>query len=37
MLALKEKCMHPASGKAYIRSSVGGKDVSIEGRQVCTC
>lgn len=34
MLSLKENCLHPASQKPYIRSSIGGADNSIEGIQV---
>ncbi|KAL6852932.1 hypothetical protein ACO1O0_007480 [Amphichorda felina] len=33
MFALKDKCIHPATNKPYIKSSVGGKDNSIEGLQ----
>jgi hypothetical protein len=35
MLDLKESCIHPQSGKPYIKSLTGGKDNSIEGKQVC--
>ncbi|KAJ5764751.1 stress responsive A/B barrel domain protein [Penicillium odoratum] len=31
MLELKEKCIHPVTGKPYIVSSVGGKECSVEG------
>jgi hypothetical protein len=34
MLNLKEKCIHPETGKPYIVSSAGGKECSIEGMQV---
>ena len=34
MLALKERCLHPETGKPYILESSGGKDNSIEGMQV---
>ncbi|KAJ7874821.1 hypothetical protein B0H14DRAFT_92865 [Mycena olivaceomarginata] len=33
MLDLKESCIHPQSGKPYIKSLTGGKDNSIEGKQ----
>ncbi|KND93264.1 hypothetical protein TOPH_02021 [Tolypocladium ophioglossoides CBS 100239] len=33
MLELKNRCMHPATAKPYIKSSVGGLDMSIEGMQ----
>ncbi|EAU38715.1 conserved hypothetical protein [Aspergillus terreus NIH2624] len=33
MLALKDKCIHPASQKPYIKSSSGGVDNSPEGMQ----
>ncbi|KAL9102190.1 MAG: hypothetical protein Q9163_002638 [Psora crenata] len=33
MLALKDECMHPATDKPYIKTSVGGKDNSTEGIQ----
>lgn len=33
MLALKEKCVNPTTGKPYIVSSKGGLDNSIEGLQ----
>ncbi|PYH76803.1 stress responsive A/B barrel domain protein [Aspergillus uvarum CBS 121591] len=33
MLNLKEKCIHPETGKPYIVSSTGGKECSIEGMQ----
>ncbi|UNI14535.1 hypothetical protein JDV02_001153 [Purpureocillium takamizusanense] len=33
MLGLKNKCVHPTTQKQYIKSSVGGKDISIEGLQ----
>lgn len=35
MLALKTSCIHPTTGKPYILSSVGGRDISIENLQVC--
>ena len=34
MLNLKDKCLHPETGRPYIRSLTGGKDNSPEGRQV---
>jgi len=34
MLALKDTCVHPGSNKPYILSLKGGKDNSIEGKQV---
>ena len=34
MLDLKDKCLHPTTEKPYIRSSIGGRDNSIEGMQV---
>lgn len=34
MLALKTNCVHPETKKAYIKSSIGGKENSEEGRQV---
>lgn len=33
MLGLKDVCLHPLSEKPYIRSSMGGLDMSIEGAQ----
>ncbi|KAF7550409.1 hypothetical protein G7Z17_g5740 [Cylindrodendrum hubeiense] len=33
MLALKDHCLHPETGKPYILSSKGGRDNSIEGLQ----
>ncbi|KAF7562378.1 hypothetical protein G7046_g1735 [Stylonectria norvegica] len=33
MLGLKNKCIHPETGKPYIKSSIGGIDNSIEGMQ----
>ncbi|OCL03145.1 stress responsive A/B barrel domain protein [Glonium stellatum] len=33
MLALKDNCIHPTSGKLYVKSSTGGTDNSIEGIQ----
>ncbi|KAJ6446252.1 stress responsive a/B barrel domain-containing protein [Purpureocillium lavendulum] len=33
MLGLRELCVHPTTQKQYIKSSVGGKDMSIEGLQ----
>ncbi|KAI3058768.1 hypothetical protein CBS147353_10661 [Aspergillus niger] len=33
MLSLKNKCIHPQSGKPYIISSKGGKECSVEGMQ----
>lgn len=34
MYSLKTKCIGATSGKPYIKSIVGGKDNSLEGRQV---
>ncbi|KAG8405768.1 hypothetical protein J3458_021702 [Metarhizium acridum] len=34
MLGLRNKCLHPASKRPYIKSSMGGLDRSIEGCQV---
>lgn len=34
MLALEHDCVHPETGKPYIKSSSGGKDNSPEGLQV---
>lgn len=31
MLALKDRCLHPETGKPYIKSFTGGKDNSPEG------
>jgi hypothetical protein len=33
MLGLKDKCIHPASSKPYVRSAIGGLDNSPEGKQ----
>ncbi|RMZ79671.1 hypothetical protein DV738_g3176, partial [Chaetothyriales sp. CBS 135597] len=33
MIALKDKCLHPTSGKPYIKSLTGGLDNSPEGVQ----
>ncbi|KYK58196.1 stress responsive A/B barrel domain protein [Drechmeria coniospora] len=33
LLGLKEACVHPETRKPYIKSSSGGKDMSIEGLQ----
>ncbi|KAK1753036.1 putative stress responsive a b barrel domain protein [Echria macrotheca] len=33
MLSLKEKCLHPDTNRAYIKSVVGGADTSEEGLQ----
>lgn len=33
MLALKTNCVHPETGKNYIKSAVGGKENSSEGLQ----
>ncbi|KAI5460937.1 hypothetical protein BGZ63DRAFT_358595 [Mariannaea sp. PMI_226] len=33
MLALKEACLHPVSGKPYIASCTGGVDNSVQGIQ----
>lgn len=34
MLALPEKCIHPKTGKPYVKSYSGGRDLSPEGQQV---
>jgi hypothetical protein len=34
MLALRVRCVHPRTLRAYIKSSVGGKENSKEGLQV---
>lgn len=34
MLGLKDICLHPSSQKLYIKSSHGGRDNSIEAKQV---
>ena len=34
MLALKDKCIHPTTKESYLKSLVGGRDNSPEGRQV---
>lgn len=36
MLALKTACIHPTTNQPYIKSSVGGIDMSIENLQVRT-
>ncbi|KAF2013736.1 hypothetical protein BU24DRAFT_464488 [Aaosphaeria arxii CBS 175.79] len=33
MLALKNNCKHPSTGRPYIQSIAGGKDISIENLQ----
>ncbi|KAL5593943.1 hypothetical protein FOBRF1_013045 [Fusarium oxysporum] len=33
MLSLKDKCLHPSSGKPYIQAASGGRDNSPEGQQ----
>jgi len=33
MLALKDQCVHPDTGKLYIKSSVGGRNNSKEPHQ----
>ncbi|KAH8694677.1 hypothetical protein BGZ61DRAFT_478261 [Ilyonectria robusta] len=33
MLSLKDRCLHPVTGKPYILSAKGGADNSIEGMQ----
>ncbi len=33
MLALKENCIHPDTGKPYVQKAMGGTDNSPEGRQ----
>lgn len=35
LLALKENCVNADSGAPYIKSLVGGKDISVEELQVC--
>lgn len=37
MLALKDRCLNPATGKPYIKSFSGGKDNSPEGMSVSSC
>ena len=37
MLALKDKCFHPATHEKYVKSYGGGKDNSPEGLQVSQC
>jgi hypothetical protein len=37
MLALKDKCFHPATHENYVKSYGGGKDNSPEGLQVSQC
>lgn len=34
MLELKDKCVHPSTGKPYIKSSKGGAENSVEGLAV---
>lgn len=34
MLALSEKCLHPNTKQAYVKSYGGGRDNSPEGLQV---
>lgn len=36
MLALASACVHPTTNKAYLKSVIGGKENSVEGRQVIT-
>ncbi|KAJ5604788.1 hypothetical protein N7510_009942 [Penicillium lagena] len=33
MLALKEQCIHPETESSYLKSCVGGKDISVQGIQ----
>ncbi|OJJ01913.1 hypothetical protein ASPVEDRAFT_83435 [Aspergillus versicolor CBS 583.65] len=33
MLSLRDRCLHPSTGKPYIQSASGGKDNSPEGTQ----
>lgn len=35
MIALKENCVNPSTQKPYIVSLKGGRDNSVEGKQVC--
>ena len=34
MLALQDKCIHPTTQQAYVKSYGGGRDTSPEGLQV---
>jgi hypothetical protein len=34
MLALKDKCLHPTSKTPYVKSGIGGKQNSPEGKTV---
>ncbi|KAL3459054.1 hypothetical protein BJX64DRAFT_291597 [Aspergillus heterothallicus] len=34
MLSLKDRCIHPSTGKPYIQAAIGGRDNSPEGAQV---
>ncbi|RDA85361.1 hypothetical protein CP532_6426 [Ophiocordyceps camponoti-leonardi (nom. inval.)] len=31
VMALKDRCLHPTTGRPYIASLTGGRDMSIEG------
>ncbi|KJZ76729.1 hypothetical protein HIM_04065 [Hirsutella minnesotensis 3608] len=31
MLGLKDSCIHPTTAKPYVKASMGGKNMSIEG------
>ncbi|KAI8656422.1 Stress-response A/B barrel domain-containing protein [Fusarium sp. Ph1] len=33
MLALKETCLHPSTGKPYLTTCAGGRDNSVQGLQ----
>lgn len=33
LFALKDKCIHPTTNEPYLKSLVGGRDISTEGRQ----
>ncbi|KAL3482645.1 stress responsive A/B barrel domain-containing protein [Aspergillus germanicus] len=35
LLSLKDRCIHPATGRPYIQSASGGRDNSPEGAQCC--
>lgn len=34
MLALRDQCVHPDTGKSYVKSIVGGRENSLEGLHV---
>jgi hypothetical protein len=36
MLALKDQCLHPTSKTPYVKSGIGGKQSSPEGKTVCS-